>query len=71
MSEYHCPECYSKQIIILLGENNDEILCLQLVDEAHGSFEMFDYSEVTLKQLKLQYPDYHVVEEIFIDNAEI
>ena len=71
MSEYHCPECYSKKIIILLGENDDEILCLQLVDEANGSFEMFDYSEVKLKQLKLQYPDYHVVEEIFIDNAEI
>lgn len=55
----------------MLGENDDEILCLQLVDEANGSFEMFDYSEVKLKQLKLQYPDYHVVEEIFIDNAEI
>ncbi|MDA7495743.1 hypothetical protein OAH07_03515 [Verrucomicrobia bacterium] len=71
MSEHHCPECYSKKIIILLDGNTNEILCLQLVDEAHGFFEMFDYSEAKLEQLKLQYPDYHVVEEVFIDNVEI
>ena len=67
----HCPECYSEKIIILIDNDTNEKICLQLVDETNGVFEMFDYSEEKLTELKENYPTYYVVEEIFIDNPEI
>ena len=67
----HCPECYSEKIIILIDSNTNEKISLQLVDGANGFFEIFDYSEEKLAELKENYPTYYVVEEIFIDDPEI